>query len=120
MCIDTVRMMHIKTRLGQVGKQPPPPPRPPPERRQVLINGGPGRDHELGISPPPHVLCAVYAPDPCMTQDTLVGRYYLLSNVIRYFKHIEICLCPSHSILKNIELAPLFTHNCHCSESKPE
>ena len=48
-------------------------PHPTPERRQVLINGGPGRDHELGISPPPHVLCAVYAPDPCMTQDTPVG-----------------------------------------------
>ena len=59
---QTVSMMHIKTRIWQVCKQ-----LPPPERRQVLINGGPGRDHELGISPPPHVPCAVYAPDPCMT-----------------------------------------------------
>ena len=45
---QTVSMMHIKTRIWQVCKQ-----LPPPERRQVLINGGPGRDHELGISPPP-------------------------------------------------------------------
>ena len=74
---QTVSMMHIKTRIWQVCKQ-----LPPPERRQVLINGGPGRDHELGISPPPpppHVHCAVYDPDPCMTLDTYQDAFLFKS-----------------------------------------